>query len=66
MLRFVNNGHTKGMEVNVSQQGKSCMVKRYGNKWTLLRKICSEISLSALSEKQILLVMAPGQQEDKY
>lgn len=43
MLRVVNNGNTKGMSANASQEGESCMIKRYRNKWTWLRKICSEL-----------------------
>lgn len=48
---IVNNGNTKGMYANVSQQGKSWMIKRYRHKWTLLRKICSEIRSECIKWK---------------
>lgn len=56
MLRFVNNGNMKGMQANVSQQGDSSMTKRYRNKWTLFRKICSEIRSECIKWK----VTIPG------
>lgn len=34
MLRFINNGNTKSMQTNVSQQGESGKIKKYRNKWT--------------------------------